>query len=161
MGRLCTAVSRVAAVLAVALPTVVVAADRLELAVDKTTVLELDRPAAVVSVANPNVADVSVQSPTVIIVTGRSMGTTSLDLLDGRKNRIRAYEVVVVPDTTDQVTINHGADGVKTLACQPRCIRVGNPGKDPEPGKGSGGGGAGGKGGVLSQVGAAVKGSAK
>lgn len=117
------------------------AGERLEVRLDSTARLDLDRPAAVVAVANPAIADVSVQSPRIVVVTGKGLGVTSLDLLDADRRVIGSWDVVVTPDTKDQVTVDYGADGLKTLACQPRCIRVTNPGKDPEP---SGGGGAGG-----------------
>lgn len=148
-----------AAVLCVLLSTIAAGAERLEVGIDKTVVLDLKRAASVISVANPGIADVNVQSPTLVIVIGKSLGTTSLDLLDAQRNPIATYDVVVTPESTDHVTINHGVDGVKTLACQPRCIRVSNPGKDPEPG-GGGGGGAGG-GGILSQLGGGAKGAKK
>jgi len=138
----------------------VFAAEKLNVPLNKTEVLQLERPATVVAVANPAIADVSVQSPTVVIVTGKTLGETTLNILDRRQASIATLNILVVPDDDDQITINHGADAVKTLNCQPRCIRVGNPGKDPEPGKSGGGlgGKSGGKGGgLLGAVGGGAK----
>ena len=140
--------------LLIALP--ISAAEQLKVAVDKSQLIRLEGAASAVSVANPKVADVIVQSPTVILVTGKSIGETSVNIVYGRENALLNYDVSVTPDMQDQITINMGADAVKTLKCQPRCVRVGNPGRDPEPGKGSGGGGSKG-GGLLSAVGGKKK----
>jgi len=142
-------------------PSRLIAAEIMRVFIDKSVVLELERPASVVSIANPDIADVTVQSPKVIVVTGKSVGETSLHILNGRQKIVLTYDIIVAPVADDRVTVNLGADAVKTLNCQPRCIRVGNPGKDPEPGKGAGGagggGGAGGQaaggGGLLSGIG--------
>ncbi len=132
------------------------AAEKLKVSLNKTEILRLDRPAAVVSVANPAIADVNVQSPTVVIVTGKSLGETTLNILDRRQNPITSYDIVVAPSDDDQVTVNLGADAVKTLSCQPRCVRVSNPGKDPEPSK-SGGGAASAASGLVSKTGGGAK----
>lgn len=122
-------------------------AEELTVEVDKTISLRLDRPATVVSVANAKIADVNVLSPRVLSVTGKAIGETSIVVLH-RKNSddLRSYNISVTPADDNQVTVNLGGDAVKTLKCQPRCVQISNPGKDPEPGKGGGGGGAAGGG---------------
>src|SRR5665213_1988056 len=50
--------------------------------VGKGVILRLDRPAGNVFVADPNVADVQIKSPTVIYLLGKAAGTTTLFALD-------------------------------------------------------------------------------
>ena len=138
------------------------AGEKLSVAIDKTIVIQLGQPASVVSVANPTIADVDVQSPRLILVAGREIGDTSINILSAATGALRTFDVTVTPFADNQITINMGADAVKTLKCEPRCVRVGNPGKDPEPGSGSGnsGGGGGAKsagGGLLSAIGGGSK----
>jgi Flp pilus assembly secretin CpaC len=73
MGRLKNLVKILSLLLIVGgnfLPTTVTA-QKLRVDINKTQVIELNQPATVVSVANPNIADVTVQSPRVILVVGK------------------------------------------------------------------------------------------
>jgi len=54
----------------------------LDVDVGKGVILRLDRPAGNVFVADPNVADVQIKSPTVIYLLGKAAGTTTLFALD-------------------------------------------------------------------------------
>jgi hypothetical protein len=111
---------------------------------NKTVLLYLDHSASVVTVNNPKIADVDVQSPRMILVLGKSVGVTKINIITSARRKALVYDVTVTPWIDNKVTINLGAEAVKTLKCQPRCIRMDNPGKDPEAGKGGGGGKTGG-----------------
>src|SRR3972149_3054878 len=50
--------------------------------VDQATLVRLDRPAAEIVVGNPSIADVSVESGKVLVVTGKSFGETNLIVMD-------------------------------------------------------------------------------
>ncbi len=58
------------------------AAGGMEIAVNQGEVIRLPRPAASVFVANPDVADIQVMSPTLVYIFGRSAGDTTLFAVD-------------------------------------------------------------------------------
>ena len=51
---------------------------RLYLSIDRSHILDIGDPARKIAVANPNIADVQVISPTQLLVVGKSAGITSL-----------------------------------------------------------------------------------
>ena len=57
-------------------------ADQVQIEVGKGQVIRLPRPAATVFVADPEIADVQAQSPTIIYLFGRRAGSTSLFAVD-------------------------------------------------------------------------------
>jgi len=69
-----------------------------EVIIDEATLLRLDRPAAEIVVGNPSIADVSVQSGRVLIVTGKSFGETNLIVMDadGKVVHLSDYKGKVV-----------------------------------------------------------------
>lgn len=62
----------------------------------------IDSPTAIgrASLANPEIADTIVLSPTQIYLTGKTIGTTTLTLWDQRKTVSGVYAVHVIPDLT-------------------------------------------------------------
>lgn len=113
-----------------------VAAKKLRVDINKTQVIELNQAATVVSIANPNIADVTVQSPRVILVIGKATGETNLHI-SHKDGRLLSYDVFVSPSTVNKVTVNLGSSAVQTLQCLPRCIPVGNSGSVPKQKGGS------------------------
>jgi len=75
------------------------AAEQISLSVSKSAVIESSVPIQAASVVDPEIAEVSVVSPKVIIVRGKSFGVTQVILVaaDGRK---RAYQVAVGMDVS-------------------------------------------------------------
>ncbi len=67
----------------------------LEVEIDKGDVVHLARPAASVFIANPEVADVQVLSPTLVYVFGRGLGETQLFAVDGSDNVLANRRVLV------------------------------------------------------------------
>ena len=126
-------------IVVIALPTTT-AATEVRVAINKAYVIELDKPASTISVANPEIADVTVTSPTVVLIIGKAIGATTVNISD--EIGLSSYDVLVSPSIDNKVTVNLGSDAVKTLQCQPRCVRVGNPGLDPSSKKGGSKGGA-------------------
>ena len=99
--------------------------------VDKAEVIKLQRPASLVSVSNPSIADINIQSPRVIFVIGKSIGETSINITTSSGDTTQSFDVNVIPSMENKVTVNLGTDAVKTLNCLPRCIQISNPGRDP------------------------------
>jgi pilus assembly protein CpaC len=79
----------------------------LSLALNKAAVIELDRDARDVFVANPLIADAVVRTPRRIFVMSLKIGQTNAIFLDAQGRQIAAVEIVVgsdVSDLNDQIT---------------------------------------------------------
>ena len=141
--------------------------DTLHVEVDKAHLIQLDENAATVMIADPNIADVAVESPRLVFVIGRAVGETSLFILDADGKPMvdttivvdeRADLVEAEPDAPAPsysaapaaakpkeraVTVFRNVTAAETLICAPVC-------------GGGGGGGGGGKqpaGGTSSPIG--------
>src|SRR5688500_9923693 len=73
---------------------------RLELTSGKRKVLALPVAIKRASLANPDVADTVVLSPTQIYLTGKATGVTNLTLWNESGNMMGMYDVVIAPDLT-------------------------------------------------------------
>lgn len=84
-------------------------------------ILRISAPAATVIIGNPGVADVTIQDPQTLVLTGKSFGQTNLIVLDAEGNPIADTLIEVVQSgQTDQLTVYLG--GAKTtLSCAPQC----------------------------------------
>ena len=73
---------------------------KLELTVGKSKVLDLPVAIKRASLANPDVADTVVLSPTQIYLTGKTTGVTNLTLWNESGKMMGMYDVVIAPDLT-------------------------------------------------------------
>jgi pilus assembly protein CpaC len=73
---------------------------KLELIVGKSRVLDLPVAIKRASLANPDVADTVVLSPTQIYLTGKASGVTNLTLWNESGKMMGVYDVVIMPDVT-------------------------------------------------------------
>ena len=114
--------------------------DSIEVAVNKAHLIQLDVDANVVLIANPEIADVAVESPRIIFLLGKTPGETSLFILDADGNDLVRAEVIVSADIGDpaepmagmmtspelmrmeyDVTIYRSANSETTVTCSPAC----------------------------------------
>jgi pilus assembly protein CpaC len=75
-------------------------AQRLELSVGKSKVIEVTTTIKRASLASPDVADTVILSPTQIYLTGKTVGATTLTLWQEGDKVSAMYDVVVSPDLT-------------------------------------------------------------
>jgi len=94
--------------------------DDIEVLIDQASLVKLDRSAAEIVVGNPSIADVSVQSGKVLVVTGKSFGETNLIVLDGDGKVIVSKRLIVSEPRTGFVTVYRGTVQ-QTLHCAPHC----------------------------------------
>ena len=123
--------------------------DTLHVEVDKAHLVQLEANAATVMIADPEIADVAVESPRLVFVIGRTVGETSLFILDADGNRMvdatiivdeRADLVEAEPDTPAptftaapavakpkgrEVTVFRNVSAEETLTCEPICAAGG------------------------------------
>ncbi|WP_371037019.1 type II and III secretion system protein family protein [Rhodosalinus sp. FB01] len=74
---------------------------RLDVAVSRAVVVESDVPFAELSIANPQIADISSLSDRTIYVLGRAPGVTTLSLFDAAGQLITNVDVRVAADVTE------------------------------------------------------------
>ena len=88
--------------------------------VDQATLIRLDKHGSEVIIGNPSIADVSVQSSKLLVLTGKSAGLTNLIVLNGSGDEVLNRKVFVSADTEQLVTVSKGASR-ETYTCSPDC----------------------------------------
>ncbi len=87
---------------------------------DQSQLMRISRPVSEIIIGNPTIADVSVQSRDLLVVTGKSFGKTNIILLDAEKNVIQEQLVVVLQDQTKVVNLRRGISR-ESYNCSPLC----------------------------------------
>ena len=116
VARLVLAGMATASVLA-ALPA---AADPIQVVVDQAKVMRVSRPADIVIIGNPAIADATIQDTQTLIITGHSFGTTNLIVLDA-ESQVIADEIITVAPQNDQVVTVYRRAARQTFSCTPDC----------------------------------------
>lgn len=88
--------------------------------VNMARVLRINAPAATVIIGNPGVADVTIQDPQTLILTGKSYGQTNLIVLDNRGEPVADTMIQVVQQQAGVMTVYQGLNRT-TLSCAPTC----------------------------------------
>ncbi len=115
------------------LAPVAMAGETIQVVVDKAEVLRLAVDASTILTANPEIIDVAVESPQLILLLGKRPGETNLIVLDSKGKAILDADVVVVPNLERHVTVYRNTEE-STLSCAPRCASVPTPGQPPPTG---------------------------
>jgi len=90
---------------------------------DQAQLLMLDEPAANIIIGNPSIADVTLKSTKMLVVTGKTFGVTNLMILNEAEKVIKSVRVMVKSDESKVVTLTRG-DAKNTFACVPVCQPV-------------------------------------
>lgn len=96
------------------------AGEPISVIVDRAKVMHISRPANVVIIGNPAIADATIQDNQTLIITGHSFGTTNLIILDARGDSI-ADETVTVQAANDDLVTIYRHDERQTFSCTPDC----------------------------------------
>ena len=107
------------------------ATDDLIVKYDQSQLLRLPKPAAEIIVGNPSIADVSVQSGNLLVVTGKTFGITNIIALDADRNVIQDQRVIVDQDDRRTVSVYRGPLR-QTFTCAPVCTPALVIGDDPK-----------------------------
>ncbi|MEM1138519.1 MAG: pilus assembly protein N-terminal domain-containing protein [Pseudomonadota bacterium] len=109
---------------------------RVTVPLDQTRPLVTNEQVVSVVLSNPTIADVSVQSPTQLLILGKSFGRTNVLGFNAKNEAILNTEIFVVGGASGgQVTLYRGAAPV-SYTCAPVCERTLSPGDDGESFKG-------------------------
>jgi Flp pilus assembly secretin CpaC len=96
--------------------------DAIAVNVDQAKLVRLPTRVATIVVGNPLIADVTLQSGGIIVVTGKGYGATNFIAMD-RAGEILVDRVIQVEGPTDQlVTVYRGVDR-ESYTCRPICQR--------------------------------------
>ena len=87
---------------------------------DQSTLLTLPRPAAEIIIGNALIADVSVQSSNVLVITGKSFGITNMIVLDTKKEIIFEKRLQVKREEAMVLNLQRGTLR-QTYNCTPQC----------------------------------------
>jgi Flp pilus assembly secretin CpaC len=98
--------------------------------VNMARILRISAPAATVIIGNPGVADVTIQDPQTLVLTGKSYGQTNLIVLDNMGNPVADTMITVVQAQSDLVTVFLGTARI-TMTCNPVCQPMIMLGDDP------------------------------
>jgi Flp pilus assembly secretin CpaC len=116
--------SSIAVVLALSLmaaPAVAMAENApVSVKVNMARILRINAPAATVIIGNPGIADVTIQDPQTLVLTGKSYGQTNLIILDSQGSPIADTMIEVVQEQAGLVTVYLGGSRT-SLSCEPVC----------------------------------------
>ncbi|WP_432443190.1 pilus assembly protein N-terminal domain-containing protein [Methylobacterium aquaticum] len=88
--------------------------------VDNAKVIRLPERTATVIVGNPIIADVSLQRNGVVVLTGKSFGSTNLIALDAAGTMLAESAISVRAGSPSVVTVQRGLDR-ESYSCTPAC----------------------------------------
>jgi Flp pilus assembly secretin CpaC len=88
--------------------------------VDQAKLIKLPEKVATIVVGNPLVADISLQAGGVVVITGKSYGTTNMLALDRTGNVLTERLLTVVGPFENVVVVYRGVDRA-TYSCNPEC----------------------------------------
>ncbi|MBI3435085.1 MAG: pilus assembly protein N-terminal domain-containing protein [Proteobacteria bacterium] len=107
------------------------AQDALGVNLDRATITKLPDRVATIVVGNPLIADVSIQSGGLLVVTGKGYGVTNLVAFDRGGNILMDTTVTVRGPTADVVVVYRGVER-ESYSCSPTCERRVTLGDTPE-----------------------------
>jgi Flp pilus assembly secretin CpaC len=98
------------------------AADAIDVSVDQAKLVKLPARVSTIVVGNPLIADVTLQTGGMIVVTGKGYGATNFIAMD-RAGEVLVDRVIQVEGPTDQlVTVYRGVER-ESWTCMPICQR--------------------------------------
>jgi len=95
----------------------------IQVVVDQAKVMHIARPADIVIIGNPAIADATIQDNQTLIITGHSFGTTNLIVLDSAGQPIADSMITVAPQDNQVVTV-YSRSARQTFSCTPDCAPV-------------------------------------
>jgi hypothetical protein len=121
--RICCALALLAALaIGAASGGSALADEALMVVLDQAKVIKIPERTSTVVVGNPLIADISVQSGGMIVLTGKGYGVTNLIALDNRGTTLMEQFIEVRGATENVVAVYRGVER-ETYSCTPKCER--------------------------------------
>jgi hypothetical protein len=117
----CAGIASVCALAAMMPCVAAVAADTIDVVLDQAQVVRLPDRVGTIVVGNPLIADVTVQSGGLMVVTGKGYGRTNVIALDHR-GAVLLEKAIQVQGPYNVVVIYRGVDR-ESYSCAPKCER--------------------------------------
>ncbi|WP_375461748.1 pilus assembly protein N-terminal domain-containing protein [uncultured Enterovirga sp.] len=92
----------------------------LQVTVDRAKVIRLPERTQTVVIGNPAIADMAIQKNGIVVVTGKSYGTTNLIALDATGNVLAESTVSVAAATDAVIVVQRGLER-QSYSCTPKC----------------------------------------
>jgi hypothetical protein len=96
-------------------------ATSLSVTLNYATLIKVPAATTTLVIGNPAVADAAVQRNHMLVITGKSYGTTNILALDKDGKALRQIEVQVKGSPARTLTVLRGATDRETYSCTPRC----------------------------------------
>jgi Flp pilus assembly secretin CpaC len=103
----------------------------LSIALDMAALTRVPSQTTTLVLGNPAIADATIQRNGLIVVTGKSYGTTNLMALDREGQTLSEMMIHVSAPTSRTLTVLRGTSR-ETYSCSPRCEQTVTPGDNPE-----------------------------
>jgi len=87
---------------------------------DQSQLWRLERPVAEIIIGNPTIAEVTIQSSDLLVVTGKSFGITNIIALDADRKIVAERRIIVQRDQLKVVNLLKGSKR-ETYNCTPQC----------------------------------------
>ena len=108
-------------------------ADSYNVEINKTKIMHLPAPAGAIIVGNPEIADISVHSPTLLFILGRGYGVTNVIILDDLGNTILETDIQVGGNQSGSgKRLLMAGQGWQSYDCTPFCQPAPVLGDDPQ-----------------------------
>jgi hypothetical protein len=117
----CAGIAAVCALAAMMPSVAAVAADTIDVVLDQAQIVHLPDRVGTIVVGNPLIADVTVQSGGLMVVTGKGYGRTNVIALDHR-GAVLLEKAIQVQGPHNVVVIYRGVDR-ESYSCAPKCER--------------------------------------
>jgi Pilus formation protein N terminal region len=117
----CAGIASVCALAAMMPSVAAVATDTIDVVLDQAQIVHLPDRVGTIVVGNPLIADVTVQSGGLMVVTGKGYGRTNVIALDHR-GAVLLEKAIQVQGPYNVVVIYRGVDR-ESYSCAPKCER--------------------------------------
>jgi hypothetical protein len=104
-----------------ALSASLASAETISVLTDRAKIIRLPDKTKTVIVGNPIVADVTIGKDGLVVLTGKSFGTTNLIALDGAGAILNESTIQVSQSSENTVVMQRGMDR-ETYSCTPKCL---------------------------------------
>jgi Flp pilus assembly secretin CpaC len=95
----------------------------LTVTMDQARIVRLPARVSTLVIGNPLIADATVQSGGMMVLTGKGIGSTNLIALDSRGEQLMSIQIRVRPQNDSVVQVYRGVER-ETYSCTPTCERT-------------------------------------
>jgi Flp pilus assembly secretin CpaC len=92
----------------------------IEVAVDEAKLIKLPERVATLVIGNPLIADASIQSGGLMVITGKGYGATNIIALD-RSGAVLMERIIEVHGPREEVVVVYRGTARETYSCTPEC----------------------------------------